>query len=262
MCWPWWGSCCDFGYWFNTCGFWGYGSPYYCDPYAFYCAPAPIYYTYIVEEYFSESDVAAAEPELAPDDPEAESDVGESEPAWEDAAEPVGETQTRPAGTATLRAVAEFLALGDRAFRVGRYSDAVYAYAKAVELAPDDGVLHLVLSDALFATGDYRYCAFALRRALELDPALVESVVDKHGFYGDPSEFDRQIALLERYVADHFVDDDARLVLAANYLFANRPAQASDLLASAFSLAVRESPAGQVLFKRAQALRQANPLRF
>ena len=51
---------------------------------------------------------------------------------------------------------------------------------------------------------------------------------------------------------------NARLVLAANYLFANRPAQASDLLESAFSLAVRESTAGQVLSKRAQVLRQSS----
>jgi len=157
------------------------------------------------------------------------------------------------------RAVSEYLSLGDRAFREGRYSDAVYAYAKATEYAPGDGVLHLILSDALFATGDYHYAAFALRKAIELDPKLIEASVDKHAFYGDPTELDRQLALLARYVEDHFVDDDARLLLAANYLFADRPSQAADLLDSAFSLAVRESSAGKVIYARARALAQSKP---
>jgi tetratricopeptide (TPR) repeat protein len=155
-----------------------------------------------------------------------------------------------------VRAASHYLTLGDRAFREGRYSDAVHFYAKAVEFSPDEGVLHLILADALFATGDYHYAAYALRRAFELDPQLADSVVDKHGFYGDPTEFDRQIALLERYLEDHFIDDDARLVLAANYLFGNRPSQALDLLDSAFSLGLRETHAGKVLHTRASQLVQ------
>jgi tetratricopeptide (TPR) repeat protein len=242
-----------FGYWFNTCGFWGYGSPYYVAPYAYYCAPAPVYYTYIVEDYVDQQ--SAAEPVAY----ESEAAVGEGNvyPASQDRSNASAHVAAdRPNASAT-RAANDYLTVGDRAFRDGRYSDAVYAYAKAVELVPDDGVLHLILSDALFATGDYHYCAYALRRAIELDPKLIESVVDKRTFYGDPHEFDRQLSLLERYVEDHFLDDDARLVLAANYLFSNRPELTSDLLQSAFSLSVRESPAGRVIAARGQALRQA-----
>jgi tetratricopeptide (TPR) repeat protein len=158
--------------------------------------------------------------------------------------------------SAMQRIVSEYLTLGDRAFHEGRFSDAVYAYAKAVEAAPNDAVAHLILSDALFATGDYHYCAYALRKAIELDPHIIDGTVDKHAFYNDPNEFDRQLGLLESYLRDHFVDDDARLVLAANYLFANRPSQAADLLESAFSLAVRETLAGQSLLKRARVASQ------
>jgi len=50
-------------------------------------------------------------------------------------------------------AAQRYLELGDRAFREGRYFDAVQFYAKAVEFAPDQGALYLVLSDALFAAG-------------------------------------------------------------------------------------------------------------
>ena len=108
------------------------------------------------------------------------------------------------------------------------------------------------------ATGDYHYAAYSLRRALELDPTVIDSVVDKHGFYTDPGEFDRQIQILERYLVDHFLDDDARLLLAANYLFAAQPAQAADLLQSPFSVAIRESGAGKLLLERAQTLRRSN----
>jgi hypothetical protein len=250
--WPWWGSCWNCG--FNPCGFWWYGSPYYAYPYAFYCSPPPIYYSYVI---YDNSAPPAQEVVEYPDPAPA----ADPAPAVGEASMPVpaaaGASDAQ--SPSVTRAVSEYLSLGDRAFREGRYSDAVYAYAKATEYAPGDGVLHLILSDALFATGDYHYAAFALRKAIELDPKLIEASVDKHAFYGDPTELDRQLALLARYVEDHFVDDDARLLLAANYLFADRPSQAADLLDSAFSLAVRESSAGKVIYARARALAQSKP---
>ena len=111
----------------------------------------------------------------------------------------------------------------------------------------------------MFATGDYHYCAFALRRALELEPSLLDNVIDKHPFYGVPTEYDKQIELAERYLDEHVLDDDARLVLAANYLFAKRPAQCVDLLTSSFSKSVRETGAGKLILARAEALRQGQP---
>lgn len=152
------------------------------------------------------------------------------------------------------RAASHYLSVGDTAFQEGRYADAVHFYAKAVEFAPDEGVLYMILSDALFATGDYHYAAYSLRKALELDPTLTEGIVDKHTFYTDPAEFDRQLAVLERFLEDHFLDDDARLLLAANYLFGNRPAAAVDLLESTFSKTVRESPAGQRILEAARSV--------
>jgi hypothetical protein len=154
-------------------------------------------------------------------------------------ADPVGEAAvlSTPASENPLTIVAQrYLELGDRAFREGRYTDAVQFYAKAVEFAPDQGGLYLVLSDALFAAGDYHYGAYAIRRALELDPGLVETQVDKHGFYPQPEIFDQQLAVLERYVAEHPSDRDARLVLALNYLFAGRAVEASGILGAPSAL--------------------------
>lgn len=145
------------------------------------------------------------------------------------------------------RASAYYLTQGDRAFRESRFGDAVHFYAKAVEFAPESGILYLVLSDALFATGDYRYAAHALRQAFDKEPALAANVVDKRDFYAEPSTFEEQIRTLEEFVKDHTLDMDARLVLAANYLFGGRPAEALSLLETPFSQELATSGEGRLL---------------
>jgi tetratricopeptide (TPR) repeat protein len=158
------------------------------------------------------------------------------------------------------RSAAAYLTRGDQAFRDARYLDAVREYAKAVETSPDQGVMHLVLSDGLFATGDYHYSAYALRRALELDLTLVNSVLDKHSFYTDSTDCDKHIEALERYVGEHPKDDDARLLLVANTLFANRLLRARDLLEDPSGAGVRNSATGQILLDRVEkSLSESGP---
>jgi hypothetical protein len=100
--------------------------------------------------------------------------------------------------------------------------------------------------------GDYHYAAYAVRRAFELDPALVATNVDKHGFYSDPRQFDEQLAALERYLDANAGDRDARLVLALNYLFGMRPLDAVRLLESQVGLGTE--PAAAQILARAQEL--------
>lgn len=151
--------------------------------------------------------------------------------------EPTGEAVVPEPLTDRLPIAAErYLTLGDRAFREGRYTDAVQFYAKAVEFAPDQGGLFLVLGDALFAAGDYHYAAYALRRAFELEPALAEATVDKRNFYSDPADFQAQLEALESYLAQHPTDRDARLVLALNYHFSARSEDAKKLLGAGVGL--------------------------
>ncbi|QDV06235.1 hypothetical protein Poly30_17420 [Planctomycetes bacterium Poly30] len=145
------------------------------------------------------------------------------------------------------RAAAYYLTQGDRAFREARFGDAAHFYAKAVEFSSDSGILYLVLSDALFATGDYRYAAYALRQAFDREPDLARNLVDKREFYADPAQFDRQLATLERYVEDHVLDMDARLVLSANYLFGGRPDAAWSLLENPFSEELRNTNEGKLI---------------
>ena len=145
-----------------------------------------------------------------------------------------------------------YLQLGDRAFRERRYGDAVHFYAKAIEFSPEEGALYLVLADALFATGDYHYAAYAIRRALEIDPTLIDADIDKHLFYGSPEDFDQQLRVLESYVRDHPTDNDSRLVLALNFLFGQRAAEAVRVLETQFSRPVSNDLAAELILQRAR----------
>ena len=254
--WPCYWSCYGYGYGYSSCyyPYSYYPSCYYPYSYASYYpydyasySPAPVYYTTVVNENYDDSSVAYQEPAAE----------GEGLIVAAPAGQRASGEQAPEVKEALIRGASDYLTLGDDAFRQGRYSDAVHHYARTVEYAPDDGVLYLLLSDALFATGDYHYAAFALRRAVELEPKILDNVIDKHGFYGNPAEYDKQITLAEQYLNEHFLDEDARLILAANYLFAKRPAQCLDLLNSPFSQAVLESSAGRRIHERAEALRQS-----
>lgn len=266
FCWSWWGSgwgwsFCWGGYYpyypyyysyWNPYGWYypAYYYPYYYSYYPAYVYSPPVVYqtVYYGDAYSGDGETASAAPEQEPATtaPEAPTTYGAN------ALPPAGAERSL-----AVRATSEYLSLGDRAFREGSYGRAVRYYAKAVEYSPDDAVLYLVLSDALFATGDYHYAAYALRRALELDPELTLGTVDKHQFYGKPSDFDAQLVLLETYLADHYMDDDARLVLAANYLFGGSPEKAVELLENPFSLSVRESESGVRVLASARAMLDA-----
>lgn len=263
------GDYCDgWSYWFNWCGgaypygwqcypYGGwYGSYWGCWPYgSSYWWWSCLWYPYWYSSYDYPSTVVVYERE-APVEYATETVVGEG--VLEEEVQPGRpvdegvEELLSPGGQATARSSMQNLTLGDNAFREGRYGDAVHFYAKAIEFQPDEGVLYLVLSDALFATGDYHYGAYALRKALELEPNLLDEPIDKHGFYADPAEFERQLAVLETYVKDRPTDQDARLLLAANYLFGLRPAAAVDLLESAPAESLRKTSAGILLLEAAR----------
>lgn len=233
-------SYCWYWSWYYPCWWW-YSRPYYFYDYAYYAPVSTVIYTQPEVIYVQ------SEP------------VGETVVMSQPAA-PAGRVAPPAALTESPLSIAaqRYLELGDRAFREGRYLDAVQFYAKAVEFAPDRGALYLVLSDALFAAGDYHYGAYAVRRALELEPELLETNVDKHGFYADPSQFDLQIQTLERYLDEHPGDRDARLVLALNYLFGGNAESAARAIEGA-SPSMADDAAAQSIRNQARA-RATEPL--
>lgn len=225
------------GYGYGYYNGWGYNPawswPYYSPGYGYYgywpsyayVSPAVIYNYYEAEQPIIREVVDPGYPEVL-------------------AAQPGAQTSTTSQDF-SLRAASEYMGLGDRAFSEGRYGDAVHYYAKAIQFAPEDGVLYLVLSDALFATGDYHYAAFALRRALTFNPELASLGLDKRTFYGTPEDFQEQLDLLARFVGAQPMDTDARIVLAANYLFSLQPELAINVLDQAPGVSLRQSEASQ-----------------
>ena len=259
-----WGpSCHPHSWWYSHCGwYWPFGYSFWwwssCwAPYTWYSCYTPASVVVYRDSYPSTVYVTEAPPAYAP---AGEGVIDDSADGSADASGDAGgrvvdesmDRLTSPTAMSATRTATQNLTMGDAAFREGRYGDAVHFYARAIEFQPDQGVLYLVLSDALFATGDYHYGAYALRKALELDPSLVENPVDKHGFYTDPMEFDRQLAVLEIYLRDRPTDQDARLLLAANYLFGLRPAAAVDLLETPAGESLRKTPSGLLLLEAAR----------
>ena len=149
----------------------------------------------------------------------------------------------------------KYLELGDFYFRAGRYGEAADAYARARTYAPNDAGVHLVLADAAFAEGDLHFAAHLIGEALRLDPSLATVKFDKRTLYGNATDFDAQMASLDRYLAEKPYDAMAHLVRGYNLLFSDRPLTAvaafrrvleiepSNATASRF-LAALETPEG------------------
>ncbi|MBM3977296.1 MAG: hypothetical protein FJ299_09935 [Planctomycetes bacterium] len=257
-------------YSWNSCLYW---SSYYAyKPWHYYGGPAVAYSTCYVPYYAPSyvSYVPTYYPVVVDSEPAAATYYEEAAPSAVVANEiPAGEVSAsiparanqapEPLNDPIPSAATRFLELGDAAFRSARYSDAVQHYARAVENAPDEGVLYLVLADALFATRDYHYAAYALRRAFALEPSLASGAIDKRGFYTDPIEFDQQLAALELFVKEHPLDADARLVLAANYVFGGRPQAAVALLQAPAASSLRGESAAALLLAAAEAAQHGMP---
>lgn len=124
------------------------------------------------------------------------------------------EASASPVGLAT-----KYVELGDYYFRLSRFEEAAEAYSKARHHAPKDASVHFVAADAAFANGDYHYAAFLISEGVRLDAGIVTADVDKRTMYGNPVEFEAQLAALQAHCKEKPYDAWAQLVLAYNLRF-------------------------------------------
>lgn len=121
------------------------------------------------------------------------------------------------------------MTLGDRLFRAGNLKKAEERYLQASRAARDMAEPFVRLAQIAIVRGNYTAAANRLRDAETAKPGWIETASDIQSIYGEPAEFNRQIARLESHVQIHPDDRDAWLVLGAQWFLSGRTDRAADV---------------------------------
>ncbi len=118
---------------------------------------------------------------------------------------------------------------GTQLFASGEYEEATALFQQVAREDPNNADAFLAYASARFATGDYAQAARAVQEGITLFPDIVDSAFDLRDRYGDPCDFDRQLALLEAWVRRQPDDVDALVVLGFVHHFTGRRDVAADV---------------------------------
>ena len=203
---PYWYYGCWY-YWDDDC-YWWYGYPmvcryrpayYYWDYFPYYWGWYPYWWDYDGDTYWDDHSSPAYGP-----NPEEDSAVAPPE-------EPPLDDETA--------ASMEYLAEGGRHFRAGEYLEALSAFSRAKLADLDAAQPKFLYAQALFALGLYRAAAGEIRRGFELMPEWPERGGDVTKLYGDPKDFEEQLAALKVYLELSDSDEDGLLLLGYETFF-------------------------------------------
>ncbi len=112
----------------------------------------------------------------------------------------------------------KFFEEGVTCFEEGEYMTAAEAFAKAMELEPDDMILPFAYCQAMFAAGKYSQAAEALREVLAKVTPEEEGIFYPRGLYSDEELLFDQIAQLAEKADTYSFDGDLQLLLGYNLL--------------------------------------------
>jgi len=120
---------------------------------------------------------------------------------------------------------ARFLAQGEKAFRDGRFPDAVAMFGFAYDMSPQvpEGLVSLTHGSFAVSTYSYGRTAFYLKEALKYFPELPLAPLRPKGFYGDQSNYVDHLIRLEDHISRYSDDAEALLVLAYFRWFQEKP---------------------------------------
>ena len=120
---------------------------------------------------------------------------------------------------------AAYLAKGEKAFREGRFEDALDQFLYANKFGPRVPEGLVSLAHCSFAVSNYSYgrAAFYLKESLKYFPELALTPLRPKAFYGDPDKFVEQLMRLEDHVSKDPEDTEALLVLAYFRWFQENP---------------------------------------
>jgi hypothetical protein len=131
------------------------------------------------------------------------------------------------------------------AFYRGDYQEAVRLGEHAAVDAPQDVVVHRLLSQAFFALGAYPAAAIEAHAALALGPTMDWATLAS--YYGDAPAFTAQLRALEKYDQSHPKAADADFLLGYQYLMMGYRQQAGQQFAHALDLVPADKVAAKVL---------------
>lgn len=126
---------------------------------------------------------------------------------------------------AVMRVANLHLDRGLQLFNQGQYAPAADAFRVAADKDQGDAIARLYAAHSLFAVGRYREATPYLRRAFELQPHILFLNYDMRGDYGNPAEFDAQLAALRKALQISPTDPDRLLMLGYVFYYSQqRPA--------------------------------------
>lgn len=108
----------------------------------------------------------------------------------------------------------QFRHQGDAMFRQGRFEDARRWYVRAVLAEGGSAQAEWRYGLVHFALGQYGLATTAVRRALSADPGLLDQPPNPRELYGQPAEFDAQMAGLREHTRQYALDSEALFLLA------------------------------------------------
>lgn len=123
----------------------------------------------------------------------------------------------------------QLVTIGDRLFRVGNTKKAEERFEQAAKSSPDDAAPFVRLAQVEFLRGDYADAAERFRQAHDADPSWLVRAPNIVSIYGEPRDFEKQIARLESRLLLEPGDRDAWLVLGAQLYLAGQTRRASDV---------------------------------
>jgi tetratricopeptide (TPR) repeat protein len=137
--------------------------------------------------------------------------------------------------------------VGDFRFFMGDFTEASEAYRAAHKAKPEDAFALFALAHVAFANSEYRQAARYLDAALAIEPGwgLFEFRIQE--FYGDKTEYERQLKDLERLVELRPSQTEMKFLLAYIYYFSGRYSEATALLTDVIRLDPRLEKANYFL---------------
>jgi tetratricopeptide (TPR) repeat protein len=114
------------------------------------------------------------------------------------------------------------LSVGNQAFKEGRYADAAAAYAEALRVRPEAGMVRFEQARALFASGRFAESVRLVRQGLDGLAEDQRAHIRWKAAYPDAKTFEEHLGILEKKVTDPGATGDLQFLYAFSLFYSGR----------------------------------------